>query len=448
MLRSLTRNTQRVFGQLRPSSSAVRAPITETVATTESLIAQENAHVAHNYHPLPIVFSRAEGASVWDPEGREYLDFLSAYSAVNQGHCHPTIVEAAEAQLRRVTLTSRAFHNDQLPHWAAEMTATFGYDAVLPMNTGAEAVETAVKLARRWGYMVKGVAPDEAVVLHASDSFHGRTLAAISMSTDPSSYNHHGPLAPGFATVPYGDEAALRATLEAYAGRVVGFMVEPIQGEAGVIVPPEGYMAGAMAACEEHGALFIADEVQTGIGRTGRMLAVEHEGIRPHLVVLGKALGGGVYPISAVVGDAEVMDTVSPGVHGSTFGGNPLACAVSLAAMAVMRDEGLVARAEALGQLWARAVSPLISESGSLVTATRGRGLLQAIELDGGAMKAAGFDAMDVCTTLKEQGVLAKPTRETTIRFAPPLVISEDDLRRGATIVVSTIREYEARCSF
>ncbi|KAL1500706.1 hypothetical protein AB1Y20_013353 [Prymnesium parvum] len=419
---------------------------TEAVLTTERLISIENEHVAHNYHPLPIVFARAEGARVWDPEGREYLDFLSAYSAVNQGHCHPAIIAAAEAQLRKVTLTSRAFHNDQLPHWAAEMKATFGYDSVLPMNTGAEAVETAVKLSRRWGYLRKGVRPDEAVVLHARDSFHGRTLAAISMSTDPTSTDHHGPLAPGFESVPFADPDALRLALHRHKGRVVAFVVEPIQGEAGVIVPPLGYLQRCREACEEHGALLVADEVQTGIGRTGRMLASEHDEVRPHLVVLGKALGGGVYPISAVVGDDDVMGTVVPGVHGSTFGGNPLACAVSLAALRVIKDENLVHRAQVLGELWTSKITPLLTST-SLATATRGRGLLQAIELSGEAMRKAGFDAMSVCTQLKERGVLAKPTRETTIRFAPPLVISDEELCRGADVVVRTIQEFDRRCN-
>ncbi len=423
--------------------STVRAA--EGARSTAGLIELESKHTAHNYHPLPVVFSRAEGARVWDPEGREYLDFLSAYSAVNQGHCHPAIVAAAEAQLRTCTLSSRAFHNDMLPLWAEEVTSMFGYDAVLPMNTGAEAVETAIKLARRWGYLVKGVPDSQAVVLHAVDSFHGRTLAAISMSTDPSSFEHHGPLAPGFEAVPYGDAAAARAALAKHAGKVVAVVLEPIQGEAGVVVPPAGYIAEVAAACKEHGALFVADEVQTGIGRTGKMLAIEHEEVRPDLVILGKALGGGVYPISCVLADSEVMGTVVPGVHGSTFGGNPLACAVSRAALGVIRDEKLVERARALGEVWQAAVGELL-RPGGLAVARRGRGLLQALELDLPMMERSGFDAMEVCTALKDAGVLAKPTHETTIRFAPPLVISEEELRRGANVVVETIRAFEKRC--
>lgn len=428
---------------VRAARPARRALSTAKLSTSK-LISKENAHAAHNYHPLPVVFARASGARVWDPEGREYLDFLSAYSAVNQGHCHPRIVAAAEAQLRLCTLSSRAFHNDQLPHWAEMMTSTFGYDAVLPMNTGAEAVETAVKLARRWGYLVKGVPDNQAVVLHAEESFHGRTLTAITMSTDPDSYEHHGPLAPGFESVVYGDEADLRAKLEAHGGNVVGVVLEPIQGEAGIMIPPAGYMAGAAAACKEHGALLIADEVQTGIARTGRMLAIEHEGVRPDMVILGKALGGGVLPISCVLADEEVMGTVKPGVHGSTFGGNPLSCAVSRAAMDVVRDEGLVKRAAALGEVWSGEVSGLVGPE-RLVLKRRGRGLLQALELDEARMERNGYDAYQLCTELKDGGVLAKPTHGNIIRFAPPLVISEEDLRRGAAVVAETVQRFEKR---
>ena len=409
---------------------------------TAALIAKENRHCAHNYHPLPIVFARAEGAKVYDPEGREYLDFLSAYSAVNQGHCHPRIVAAAEEQLRRCTLSSRAFHNDQLGPWAEMMTTTFGYDAVLPMNTGAEAVETAVKLARRWGYLVKGVPDDRAVVLHAEESFHGRTLTAISMSTDPSSYQHHGPLAPGFAPVRYGDTADLRAKLAMHGGKVVAVVLEPIQGEAGIIIPPPGYMAAARAACDEFGALLVADEVQTGIGRTGRMLAIEHDDVRPDMVILGKALGGGVLPISCVLADAAVMGTVVPGVHGSTFGGNPLACAVSRAAMGVLLDEGLIKRAEALGELWVHCVAQLAGP-GRLVTKRRGRGLLQALELDEARMERDGYDAFQLCEELKERGVLAKPTHGNIIRFAPPLVITKKQLEESMKIIVDTMKSFK-----
>jgi len=374
-------------GALLTSQRTKRLRSTAPTADTESpnlssdaLIGLEGRYVAHNYKPLPVVVARAQGAHVWDPEGKEYLDFLSAYSAVNQGHCHPAIVQAAVEQLSRVTLTSRAFYNDQLPRWAQTVTALFNYDAVLPMNTGAEAVETAVKLARRWGSIVKKVPDGETVILAACGSFHGRTLTAISLSSDEMSSKYHGPLAQGVQLIPYGDVEALRRALKSFEGRAVGFIVEPIQGEGGVLVPPDGYLRECHEACRDHGALLIADEVQTGVARTGRMLASEWDGARPDMVVLGKALGGGVYPISCVLADSAVMGTVTPGVHGSTFGGNPLGCAVSAAALQVIADEALVQRAAKLGEQFEAATQPLVSTASKrrLVLEQRGRGLLRA----------------------------------------------------------------------
>ncbi len=397
----------------------------------------ENSFGGKNYAPLPVVLSRGQGARVWDVDGKEYLDFLSAYSAVNQGHCHPKIVGALRDQAERLTLTSRAFYNDQLGPFEAWLCKLLGFERLIPMNSGAEAVETAIKLARRWGYDVKGVPQDRAKVVVCSGNFHGRTLGIISASTDPASRGGFGPYLPGFITVPFGDLASLEKALE--DPDVVGFLVEPIQGEAGVIVPPEGYLSGAAALCKKVQALFIADEVQTGLARTGKMLACDYEQVKPDLLILGKALSGGVLPVSAVLGSSEVILTIRPGEHGSTFGGNPLACAVARAAVEVVLDEKLAERAFALGQVFRERLSSLNSP---LIEKVRGKGLLNAIVVrpHGDNGKGGKRTAYDLCHELAEYGVLAKQTQVHTIRFAPPLVITESELERGLLVIESVIR--------
>jgi ornithine--oxo-acid transaminase len=404
--------------------------------TSNELIALEDKFGAHNYHPLPVVLSRGRGVEVWDVEGKKYFDFLSAYSAVNQGHCHPKIISALTAQAEQLTLTSRAFYNDVLGNYEKFITEYFGYDRVLPMNTGVEGGETALKLTRKWAYTVKGIPANQAKVIFVTGNFWGRTLAAISSSTDPSSTEGFGPFLPGYEIIPYNDLEALKHALQ--DPNVAGFMVEPIQGEAGVVVPDDGYLRQAKALCKEANVLFIADEVQTGIGRTGKLLACEHEGVRPDILILGKALSGGVFPVSAVLCDDEIMLTIRPGEHGSTFGGNPLACAVAMAALEVVRDEDLAGRAEALGKVFRSRMQRLVDES-ALLDSVRGKGLLNALVIND---TPESDTAWQICLQLANNGLLAKPTHGNIIRFAPPLVISEDQLNACCTIIEETVRAF------
>ena len=402
----------------------------------EQFIEMEHQYGAHNYHPLPVVLSKGEGAFVWDVEGKRYFDFLSAYSAVNQGHCHPKIVNALCEQAKTLTLTSRAFYNDCLGPYEKYITEYFGYDKVLPMNTGAEADETAMKLARRWGYKVKGIPENEAIIICCEGNFHGRTISIISMSTDPDSYGQFGPFTPGFVKIPYNDCQALEQTLEKLGDKVAGFLVEPIQGEAGVYVPNEGYLKKCYDLCKKHNVLFIADEVQTGIARTGRMLACDHEGVKPDILILGKALSGGVIPVSAVLANDEIMLTIKPGEHGSTFGGFCLAGKVAMAALQVVKDEKLEEKAEELGQIFREEMSKVKSDMIELV---RGKGLLNAIVIK----PKNGKEAWDVCLKMKELGVLAKPTHQHIIRFAPPLVITKQQLLEAIELIKQAILSFE-----
>ena len=408
----------------------------ETTLTTSEVIALEDKYGAHNYHPLPVVLSRGEGVLVWDVEGRQYYDFLSAYSAVNQGHCHPRIVQALTEQAQRLTLTSRAFYNDVLGRYEKFVTELFGYDRVLPMNTGVEGGETAVKLCRKWAYEVKGVPTNQAKVIFVEGNFWGRTLGAISSSTDPSSTTGFGPFMPGYEIIPYNDLAALEAALQ--DPNVAGFMVEPIQGEAGVVVPDEGYLKNAYNLCKEHNVLFIADEVQTGIARTGKLFACQHEDFKPDILILGKALSGGVFPVSAILASDEIMLTIKPGEHGSTFGGNPLACEVAMAALQVVIDENLAERAEQLGQIFRERMQQL-AEKCDLVTLVRGKGLLNAIVINDSPDSGT---AWNICLKLKDNGLLAKPTHGNIIRFAPPLVITEEQLHECCDIIEQTLSTF------
>ena len=403
---------------------------------SEEFIEMEHHYGAHNYHPLPVVLSKGEGAFVWDVEGKRYFDFLSAYSAVNQGHCHPKIVNALCEQAKTLTLTSRAFYNDCLGPYEKYITEYFGYDKVLPMNTGAEADETAMKLARRWGYKVKGIPENEAIIICCEGNFHGRTISIISMSTDPDSYGQFGPFTPGFLKIPYNDTAALEQALEKCGDKVAGFLVEPIQGEAGVYVPNEGYLKKCYELCKKYNVLFIADEVQTGIARTGKMLACDHEGVRPDILILGKALSGGVIPVSAVLADDEIMLTIKPGEHGSTFGGFCLAGKVAMAALQVVKDENLEQKAEELGKVFREEMSKVKSDMIELV---RGKGLLNAIVIK----PKNGKEAWDVCLKMKELGVLAKPTHQHIIRFAPPLVITKQQLMEAIELIKQAILSFE-----
>ncbi|HBS19340.1 MAG TPA: ornithine--oxo-acid transaminase, partial [Flavobacteriales bacterium] len=396
----------------------------------------EDAHGAHNYHPLPVVLDRGEGVHVWDVEGEKYFDFLSAYSAVNQGHCHPHIVGALQRQSERLTLTSRAFYNSNLGPFEKFMTELFGYDKVLPMNSGVEGGETSNKLARKWGYQKKGIPENQARILFAHGNFWGRTLAAISSSDDPLSYKDFGPYMPGYDLIPYNDLEALERELK--DPNVCAFMVEPIQGEAGVVVPDEGYLAGVRQLCTQYNVLFIADEVQTGIARTGRLLATDYEDARPDLLVLGKALSGGVFPVSAVLADNEVMMCLKPGEHGSTFGGNPLACAVAQAALEVVINDELASNAYKLGMRFREAMQDLV-ESTELVTAVRGKGLLNAIVINDTPDSST---AWDLCVALKDNGLLAKPTHGNIIRFAPPLVMTAAQLEECIAIIAKTVRGF------
>lgn len=409
--------------------------VTDQLLTAQQIIELEEKYGAHNYHPIPVVISRGEGVFVWDVEGKRYYDFLSAYSAVNQGHCHPRIVQALIDQAQKLTLTSRAFHNDVLGEYEQYMTKLFGYDKLLPMNTGVEGGETAIKLARRWGYEVKGIEANKAKIIFAEGNFWGRTLAAVSSSTDPSSFTGFGPFMPGFEIVPYNDLTALETALQ--DPNVAGFMVEPIQGEAGVLVPDVGYLAGVAGLCKKYNVLFIADEVQTGIARTGKMLACDHENARPDILILGKALSGGTMPVSAVFADDEIMMTIKPGEHGSTYGGNPLACKVALTAMQVVLDEKLAENAEYLGKILRNELRAIKSDR---ITLVRGKGLLNAIIIQ----EKDGIDAWDVCIKLKENGLLAKPTHGDIIRFAPPLVINEEQILECASIIRRTIEGLDA----
>ncbi|KAL4928975.1 ornithine-oxo-acid transaminase [Aspergillus undulatus] len=413
-------------------------------SSTQEAIQAEKVFAAHNYHPLPVVFARAEGTSVWDPEGRHYLDFLSAYSAVNQGHCHPKLIAALVDQASRLTLSSRAFYNDVFPKFAEMVTKYFGFDMVLPMNTGAEAVETGLKIARKWGYKVKGIPENEAIIISAENNFHGRTMAAISLSSDPESRENYGPYVPNIGcNIPgtdkplaYNDKDALREAFEKGGANLAAFLVEPIQGEAGIVVPDDDYLQLARELCDKHNVLLICDEIQTGIARTGKLLCHEWSGIKPDMVLLGKAISGGMYPVSCVLGSEEVLLTVEPGTHGSTYGGNPLACAVAIRALEVVQEENMVERAEKLGQIFR---SGLEAIQNPIIQTVRGKGLLNAIVID--ESKTNGHSAWDLCMLMKEKGLLAKPTHQNIIRLAPPLVITEDEIAKSLEIIKAAVTE-------
>lgn len=398
----------------------------------------EDKHGAHNYHPLPVVLDKGEGVFVWDVEGKKYYDFLSAYSAVNQGHSHPKIVEALVNQAKKLALTSRAFYNSNLGEYEQKITALFGFDKVLPMNSGAEAVETAVKLARKWSYEIKGIPENAAKIIVCENNFHGRTTTIVSFSNDPDANQNYGPFTPGFIKIPYNDIAALEEILNREAGNIAAFLVEPIQGEAGVYVPDEGFLKNASKICKKHNVLFIADEVQTGIARTGKLIACHHEDVQPDILILGKALSGGMYPVSAVLADNEIMNVIKPGQHGSTFGGNPIACAVAIAALDVVKEENLSERAEELGRLFRSEIEKIIGKS-SLITKVRGKGLLNAILINDTPESST---AWNLCLQLKENGLLAKPTHGNIIRLAPPLVITEEQLMECVGIIEKTILSY------
>ncbi|MDM1045833.1 ornithine--oxo-acid transaminase [Myroides sp. 1354] len=407
--------------------------------TSEQAIALENQYGAHNYHPLPVVLSKGEGVYVWDVEGKKYYDFLSAYSAVNQGHCHPRIVEAMMKQANTLMLTSRAFYNDQLGAYEKKITELMGYEKVLPMNSGAEAVETALKVCRKWAYEKKGIAENQAKIIVCENNFHGRTTTIISFSNDEEARKNYGPYTDGFIRVAYDNIDALRAALEQDSASIAGFLVEPIQGEAGVYVPQTGYLAEAKLLCEQHNVLFIADEVQTGIARTGKMLAIQHENVKADILVLGKALSGGAYPISAVLADNEIMDVIKPGQHGSTFGGNPMAAAIAIAALDVVLDEKLADNAERLGQLFRSELTKYI-ETSNICSLVRGKGLLNAILIND---TEDSDTAWNICLKLRDNGLLAKPTHGNIIRFAPPLVMNEEQLLDCVSIIVKTLKEFE-----
>lgn len=401
---------------------------------TQDYINREDKYGAHNYHPLPVVLERGEGPFVWDVEGKRYYDFLSAYSAVNQGHCHPAIIKALTEQAQRLTLTSRAFYNAVLGEYEEYITKYFGYQKVLPMNSGAEADETALKLCRKWAYKKKGIAEGKAKIIACEGNFHGRTISIISMSTDPDARNHYGPYTPGFVIIPYNDLKALEETLK--DPDIAGFLVEPIQGEAGVFVPDEGYLKKAYDLCRKNNVLFIADEVQTGLARTGKLLACDHEGVKPDILILGKALSGGVMPISAVLADDDIMLTIKPGEHGSTFGGNPLAGKVAIAALEVLKNEKLAENAERLGKIFREEMKSIKSDMIELV---RGKGLLNAVVV----RPKGGKTAWDVCLVMKEKGLIAKPTHEHIIRFAPPLIINEAQLREAISLIKEAFKQFE-----
>ncbi len=405
--------------------------------SSQELMQLEDKYGAHNYHPLPVVLSKGEGVYVWDVEGKKYFDFLSAYSAVNQGHCHPKIVGALVEQAKVLTLTSRAFYNDVLGEYEKFITSYFGFDKVLPMNTGAEAVETAIKLARKWGYEKKGVAENQAQIIVCEQNFHGRTTTIVSFSSDPDANTNFGPFTPGFIKIPYNDTNALAEALK--QPNVIGFLVEPIQGEAGVYVPDAGYLAKAKELCSEANALFIADEVQTGIARTGKLLAVDHENVKPDILILGKAVSGGVYPVSAVLANNEIMMVIKPGQHGSTFGGNPIAARVAIAALEVVRDEKLAENAERLGEIFRTKINELIAKT-DLIVKVRGKGLLNAILVND---TEDSKTAWNLCVAMKDNGLLAKPTHGNIIRFAPPLVMNEEQLLECVAIIEKTFLEFQ-----
>ncbi len=400
--------------------------------TSEHFIELEEKYGAHNYHPLPVVLAKGNGVFLWDVEGKRYYDFLSAYSAVNQGHCHPKIINALKEQAETLTLTSRAFFNNRLGEYEKYITEYFGYDKVLPMNSGAEADETALKLCRKWAYLKKGIKENEAKIIVCEGNFHGRTITVISMSTDPDSYEGFGPFTPGFIKIPYNDLTALQKALE--EPNVAGFLVEPIQGEAGVFVPDEGYILKAYNLCKAKNVLFIADEVQTGIARTGKLLCCDHEDVRPDIVILGKALSGGTMPISAVLADDEIMLCIKPGEHGSTFGGNPLAAKVAIASLEVVKGEKLAENSERLGKLFR---SELMKIDSDMIELVRGKGLLNAIVIK----PKNGKEAWDVCLKMRDNGLLAKPTHQHIIRFAPPLVITEEQIHEAIDIIKKSLAE-------
>ncbi|HMQ50308.1 MAG TPA: ornithine--oxo-acid transaminase [Saprospiraceae bacterium] len=409
----------------------------DTLMSSKELMELEDRYGAHNYHPVPVVLSKGQGVFLWDVEGKQYYDFLSAYSAVNQGHCHPRILQALMEQAQKLTLTSRAFHNDVLGPYGKFITSYFGYERVLPMNTGVEGGETAIKLARKWGYQVKGIPTNEAKIIFVTGNFWGRTLAAISASTDPSSTKGFGPYMPGYVLIPYNDLPALEEALQ--DPTVAGFMVEPIQGEAGVVVPDAGYLRKAYDLCQQNQVLFIADEVQTGIARTGKLLCCDHEGFKPDILVLGKALSGGVLPVSAVLSSNEIMLTIRPGEHGSTYGGNPLACAVAIEALQVVEDENLAENSENLGQIFRQRMQRDLVDRTDLVTLVRGKGLLNAIVINDD--ENSGI-AWDICLKLAENGLLAKPTHGNIIRFAPPLVMTEEQLHECCDIIQKVVLSF------
>lgn len=405
--------------------------------SSKQAIELENKYGAHNYHPLPVVLNRGEGVYVWDVEGKRYYDFLSAYSAVNQGHCHPKIINALKEQAEELTLTSRAFYNDKLGVYEKYVTEYFGFDKVLPMNTGAEAVETAIKLSRKWGYEKKGIPPDEAKIIVCQNNFHGRTVTIISASNDPIATENFGPFTPGIISIPYNDLTALEKALD--DKNVAAFLVEPIQGEAGVYVPADDFIEKAYKLCKSNNVLFVADEVQTGVARTGKLLAVHYADIKPDVLILGKALSGGVLPVSAVLTDNEIMEVIRPGNHGSTFGGNPLACAVAIAALEVVKEERLAENAFRLGEIFREGMGQLISKT-NLIKSVRGKGLLNAIVINDSEDSST---AWDICVALKDNGLLAKPTHGNIIRFAPPLVMTEEQLYECIEIISKTILNFK-----
>jgi len=405
--------------------------------TSKNIIELEYRYGAHNYHPLPVVLEKGSGIFLWDVEGKKYFDFLSAYSAVNQGHCHPKIISALVNQSQKLTLTSRAFHNNILGQYEEFITQFFGYDKVLPMNTGVEGGETAVKLARKWGYEVKKIPKDSAKIVFVEGNFWGRTLGAISSSTDPSSTNGFGPFMPGYEIIPYNDLEALKNSLK--DPNVAAFMVEPIQGEAGVVVPDENYLLDAYNMCKSKNVLFIADEVQTGIGRTGKMLCCDHHGFKPDILILGKALSGGVFPVSAILASDEVMLTIKPGEHGSTFGGNPVACQVAISALNVIKEEKLAENAQLMGEVFRTRLQDF-ADNNNIVTKVRGKGLLNAIVIND---KEGSDIAWNICLNMAEKGLLAKPTHGNIIRFAPPLIINRKELDDCIDIIISSLKEFE-----
>ena len=401
--------------------------------TIRDYIAREEKFGAHNYHPIPVVLHRGEGVFVWDVEGKRYFDFLSAYSAINQGHCHPKILQVMMEQIQRLTLTSRAFYNSSLGEFAEYVTGYFGYQKVLPMNTGAEGVETALKLCRKWAYLKKGIKENSARIIVCENNFHGRTITIVSISTDPESYGDYGPFTPGFIKIPYNNVDALASVIT--DPDVAGFLVEPIQGEAGVYVPDEGFLRKSYELCKEHNVLFMADEVQTGLGRTGKLLACDHEDVRPDILILGKALSGGYYPVSVVLADDDIMLCIKPGEHGSTFGGNPVAAKIAIAALKVIKEERLAENAATLGEFFRAELNKTKSD---MVETVRGKGLLNAIVIK----PKGGKTAWDVCLALAKNGLLAKPTHDHIIRFAPPLVITKEELSEAIGIIQKTLKEF------